>query len=71
MKVNYMKMIMAKGVFKMRAAEAWTCACLCVCARVHVCVWYVALFEGGVPPQPLTPGPSCPMDASTTLQQWK
>lgn len=25
MKVNYMKMIMAKGVFKMRAAEARTC----------------------------------------------
>lgn len=39
MKVNYMKMIMAKGVFKMRAAEAWTC--------VFVCTVYAALFEGG------------------------
>ncbi len=31
MKVNYMKMIMAKGVFKMRAAKAWTCVCVRVC----------------------------------------
>lgn len=27
MKVNYMKMIMAKGVFKMRAAKDWMCVC--------------------------------------------
>ena len=67
MKVNYMKMIMAKGVFKMRAVEAWMCVCVCV--RVCVCT---ALFEGGAcQPPPAAPAAlPCPADA-TTLHQWK
>lgn len=35
MKVNYMKMIMAKGVFKMRAAEGRQPEpCVCMCASL-------------------------------------
>ena len=42
MKVNYTKMIMAKGVFKMGAREEASvclCACVCVCECVCVCVY--------------------------------
>lgn len=63
MKVNYMKMIMAKGVFKMRAAEAWTCVCACVPC---VCMRYMALFEGGAC-HPLHPTNQLPCPAQLML----
>ena len=62
-----MKMIMAKGVFKMRAVEAWMCVCVCVRVCVRLCLKVVHAN----PPPPAAPAAlPCPADA-TTLHQWK
>lgn len=56
MKVNYMKMIMAKGVFKMRAAGAGKGVCVCV--RAFECVCNLLCEGGALLPPSLPPRPA-------------
>lgn len=68
MKVNYMKMIMAKGVFKMRAAGAGKGVCVCVHAFVCVCN---LLCEGGALLPPSLPPSASRLAEAPTSRRWK
>lgn len=68
MKVNYMKMIMAKGVFKMRAAQAWMCMRTCVCVCVS-CLGMKVVHSKALHPRPaLLTTPPTPLTPSS--HQW-